>query len=192
MSLRSTTRWQRRSSSKAGWPRSWTSSSELRPIRRCPRSGAAFRQAEAALGHVVAGDLEGATSRTPRKPAAPARSWATTVHGASRSARWPSSPTSAATRPHALELAEQAVLLFGTEGSPAARYAPQFFHGLILLSTDRLDDAAKAFAIGREQCELSGNFATLPIHHLGAGLHLLLVGRMGRCRCRARGRARCE
>ena len=140
-----------------------------------PPVGRAFRQAQAALGHVVAGDLDRAVTQAhdacrageelgddgARCLALSALALVAHIRGDAVSA---------------LEFAEQAVLLFGTEGSSAARYAPHFFHGLILISTDRLDDAAKAFAIGRQQCELSGNFATLPIHHLGAGLHLLLAG----------------
>ena len=134
-----------------------------------------FRLAEAALGRVVGGDLDGAIVQADDARRAG-------VELGDDGARCLALCTLALVAhirgdaTHALELADQAVLLFGEPGSPAARYAPHFFHGLILISTDRLDDAAKAFAIGREQCELSGNFATLPIHHLGAGLHLLLAG----------------
>jgi DNA-binding CsgD family transcriptional regulator len=140
-----------------------------------PASGRAFRLAEASLGHVVAGDLERAIAQ-----AEEARGAGSVLgdDGAQCLALCTLALVAHirgdATR--ALELAEQAVLLFGMEGSAAARYAPHFFQGLILLSTDRVDDAAKAFAIGRQQCELSGNFATLPIHHLGAGLQMLLAG----------------
>ncbi len=140
-----------------------------------PAAGRGFRLAEAALGRVVGGDLDGAIAYADDARHAGeelgddgARCLALCTQALVAHIRGDAT--------HALELAEQAVLLFGTQGSPAARYAPHFFHGLILISTDRLDDAAKAFAIGREQCELSGNFATLPIHHLGAGLHLLLSG----------------